>query len=251
MRVSYDAYSTAYPHVAFRRENGILELRLHSDGRPLVWGEPVHAELGYCFEDVGRDPDNRVIVLTGTGDQFCAQLDDTLAGPISPERWRTLYADGVRMLTSLLAIEVPVISAVNGPASVHAELAVLNDIVVASASAYFRDGVHFRMGAVPGDGVQVVWPMLLGANRGSYFLLTSQRLSAQEALAAGVVNEVVPAGSALERAWEIAAQLTKAPDSTLRYTRVALSRLRRREMFDQLPLGLAVEGLSAIEYWPS
>jgi enoyl-CoA hydratase/carnithine racemase len=251
MKVPYDTYSTAYPHVAFRRERGVLELRLHSDGGPLVWGEPVHAELGPCFEDVGSDPENRVIILTGTGSQFCASLDDSLAGPMPPERWQTLYADGIRMLTNLLNIEVPVIAAVNGPASVHAELAVANDIVIAADTAYFRDGVHFRMGAVPGDGVHVIWPMLLGPTRGSYFLLTSQRLSAEEALAAGVVNEVVPADQVLTRAWELAELLARQPDSTLRYTRVAVSSLRRRELLEQLPLGLAVEGLSAVQYWPS
>jgi enoyl-CoA hydratase/carnithine racemase len=251
VRVSYDTYSKAYPHVAFRREDGILELRLHTDDGSLVWGEPVHEELGPCFADVGSDPDNRVVIVTGTGAKFCGALDGTLAGPLTPQRWRTLYADGIRMLTNLLAIEVPVIGVVNGPASVHAELAVMHDIVIAADTAYLRDGVHFRMGAVPGDGVHVVWPMILGPTRGSYFLLTGQRLTAQEAQSLGVVNEVVPADTALDRAWELARELAMQPDATLRYARAAITDSRRRLLAEQLPLGLALEGLSAVEFWPS
>jgi enoyl-CoA hydratase/carnithine racemase len=250
MKATFDTYSAAYPHVAMRREDGILELRLHSEGESLIWGEAVHAELPYCFDDVGRDPENRVVILTGTGDKFIAALDDSLAGPMTPDRWQSLYVDGIRILLNLLQIEVPVITAVNGPASVHAELAVLNDIVLASESAYFSDAVHFRLGAVPGDGVHVIWPMLLGPNRGRYFLLTGQRLSADEALNLGVVSEVLPADKLAARAWELATQLKRQPISALRYTREALTRVLKREMLDSLPLGLAVEGLSAAEYWP-
>ena len=50
--------------------------------------------------------------------------------------------------------------------------------------------------------MQVIWPLLLGPNRGRYFLLTGQTLSAQEALTLGVVNEVVPHEQVLGRAWE-------------------------------------------------
>ena len=57
---------------------------------------------------------------------------------------------------------MPVIGAIKGPATVHAELAVLSDIVLAAEHTYFSDAPHFRFGTVPGDGVHVVWPMLLG-----------------------------------------------------------------------------------------
>ena len=63
---SFDEYSTAYEHVAMRREDGILELTLHSEGGSLHWGSAPHTELGYCFADVGSDPENRIIILTGT-----------------------------------------------------------------------------------------------------------------------------------------------------------------------------------------
>ena len=104
---------------------------------------------------------------------------------------------------------------------------------------------------MPGDGVHVVWPMLLGPNRGRYFLLTGQKLSADEARDLGVVNEVVPPDDVLARAHELATQLAAQPDVTLRYTRAAFTHHLQRLMHDNLGYGLALEGLAAYESWPS
>src|SRR5205814_2321101 len=68
----------------------------------------------------------------------------------------------------------------------------------------FQDAPHFPNGLVPGDGVHIVWPLVLGVNRGRYFLLTGQKLSAREAQTLGVVSEVVPRERLLSRAREIA-----------------------------------------------
>jgi enoyl-CoA hydratase/carnithine racemase len=243
-------YADRYRHVRMRREDGILELRLHTDDRPLVWGASPHEELGQCFLDVAGDPENRVVVITGTDDTFIADLDQSWVGEMTPEKWDRIYTDGKRLLGGLLEIPVPVVAAVEGAARVHAELALLADIVVAGDTAYFQDAPHFAYGAVPGDGVQVVWPLLLGPNRGRHFLLTAAKIDAAEAERLGVVAEVVPAGTATERAWEIARRLARQPDRALRYTRVALTQQLKRMLLDQVGYGLALEGLAAYESWP-
>jgi enoyl-CoA hydratase/carnithine racemase len=248
---TFDEYSTRYQHVRMERRDGVLLVQLHSGGGPLVWGDSPHTELGYAFEDIGRDVDNRVVVLTGTGGEFIAQLDTSWIGTMTPAKWDKIYQHGKRLLDNLLDIEVPVIAAVNGPATVHAELAVLADIVIASDTAVFRDAPHFRFGTVPSDGVHVVWPMVLGPNRGRYFLLTGQRLSAAEAKELGVVAEVHEPAALLDRAWELGAQLARQPDMCLRYTRVAITRLIRQLMADHVGYGLALEGLAAYESWPT
>jgi len=250
VKVPFEQYANAYRHVRMRREDGVIELTLHSDGGTLRWGDGPHSELGHCFADVGADQDNRVVIITGAGDRFISGLDESWVGEMTPQLWSRIFHNGHRLLLALLDIEVPVIGVLNGPARVHAELGLLSDIVLASDQADFADAPHFRHGAVPGDGVHVVWPLLLGPNRGRYFLLTGQRISAAEALDLGVVNEILPHGTVLDRAWELARDLTRQPDTTLRYTRAAVTASLRRALRADLTTGLALEGLGAHGSWP-
>jgi enoyl-CoA hydratase/carnithine racemase len=166
--------------------------------------------------------------------------------PNRAEMWDRIYAEGVALLENLLAIPVPVIAAVNGPALIHAELAVLSDIVLAAEHAEFADLAHGPTGVVPGDGVQTVWPMLLGPNRGRYFLLTGQRLNAQEALRLGVVGEVLSVEALMPRARELAQRLAALPRRMLKHTRTLLVRDLRRRLRDEIDLGLAVEALATL-----
>ena len=151
------------------------------------------------------------------------------------------------MLLNLLDIEVPIIAAVNGPALIHAELALLGDIILAADTAEFQDAPHFKNGVVPGDGAHIIWPLLLGINRARYFLLTGQKLTAQEALDLGVINEILPHNQLLPRAWELAEELVKQPPLTLRYTRVILTFQLKRIMQDMLGYGLALEGMGVLD----
>ncbi len=242
-----EEYADKYKTIQMERREGILQLTFHTDGGSLVWGgDPSpHMEFGYAFADIASDPENRVIIMTGAGDDYCAQMA-LRGGRRSPQTWDKTYWEGKRLLMNLLEIEVPIIAAVNGPALVHAEIPLLSDIVLAAESAEFQDAPHFPRGTVPGDGVHVVWPLLLGPNRGRYFLLTGQKLSAQEALALGVVSEVLPKDRLMARAWELAQQLSQQSTLALRYSRVVLTLHLKRLLQDMLGYGLALEGLAML-----
>lgn len=105
-------------------------------------------------------------------------------------------------------------------------------------------------GIVPGDGAHIVWPHVLGPNRGRYFLVTGQELNARTALEYGVVNEVLPADKLLGRAQELARYIAGTPTLTRRYTRLALTQRLKQLMQEGLGYGLAFEALAAIDQLP-
>ncbi len=241
-------YEDRYECARIERRDGVLEVTLHTGGQSLVLDEVTHRELPLLFTDIGSDPETRVILLTGTGDVFCTELAPSDWDFSTPTGWDRTYWEGRRLIQNLLDISVPMIAAINGPAHVHAEIPVLCDIVLASDTTDFRDIAHFSgFDVVPGDGSHLVWPLLLGLNRGKYFLLTEQSISAAQALELGVVNEVLPSEELLPRARALAAQLATRHPVTLRFTRVAINMLMRNAMQDGLSHGLALEGYSVIE----
>ena len=244
-------YAEKYKTIRMERRHGILQMTLHTDGGSLRWGFLPHGELPDAFYDVGRDHENRVVIITGTGAEFSGPraTAGTSSFPTRPaiERIDRIHWEGRHLLTKLLEIEVPVISAINGPAWRHSEIPLLCDIVLAADTAQFQDSAHFASEVVPGDGMHIVYPLLLGMNRGRYFLLTGQTLDAAAALRLGLVAEVLPPDKLLARAWELAEGLTRKPTLLLRYTRLLFTEYLRRQMHDLLGYGLAMESLALFE----
>jgi enoyl-CoA hydratase/carnithine racemase len=231
-----------------RREGGILELTLHTDGDSLRWGLDPHHELALMFYDVAHDRDNRVVILTGAGKEFSGPRStwETRAIRSRPtsDDWDEIMWHGRKLEQNLLDIEVPVISAINGPAYRHMELPLLSDIVLAADTAVFEDPGHFTAGnLVPGDSIHIVCAMLMGPNRARYFQLMGQTLTASEAKELGMVNEILKKEDLLPRAWAIARALAQKPLLLLRYSRIIFTQEIRQKMMDQLPYHLTLEGL--------
>ena len=242
-------YFNTFRNIAFRCEDGILEMRLHSGGGPLRWGADagsIHEQLGHAFRAVGDDRNVKILIFTGTGDNFCRKPNgDELTESSNYASWMRLSREARAMFMNLLDIDVPVISAINGPATIHSELPVLADIVLAADTTIFRD-THMKMGVVPGDGCHAIWNMLLGRSRGHYYLLTSETITAQTALQFGVVHEIHPLDQLSERAWVLARQLASQPMDTLRYSRMLFAQPIKESLLRELGYGMALEGLTAI-----
>lgn len=244
----FDSYLNAFPNAALTRSpNGVLEVRFHTDGGRLVFNGHTHEQFVDLFHAIGEDRDNRVVILTGTGDAFMDRIDPAGFDFFTPIGYDKILREGRKILSNILDIEVPMISALNGPVLLHSEYALLTDIILATPDTVFQDKPHFDFGIVPGDGVNLLWPEVIGSVRGRYFILTRQLLDAATAREWGVVNEIVPADRLLARAHEIADQIAELPPLTSRYTRITLTQKLRRIIEEGAGYGLALEGISAAD----
>ncbi len=244
----FDSYQNAFPNARLNRKpNGVLEVSLHTDGGKLVFNGHTHEQFVDLFHAIGEDRENRVVILTGTGDAFMDAISPEGFDFFTPRGYDKILREGRKVLTNILDVEVPLITALNGPVLLHSEYALLTDIILATPETVFQDKPHFEFGIVSGDGMHILWPEVIGSIRGRYFLLTRQVLDAETAKDWGVVNEIVPAGRLLPRAHEIADGIAALPPLTSRYTRMALTQRLRRIVEEGTAYGLALEGISAAE----
>jgi enoyl-CoA hydratase/carnithine racemase len=244
----FDAYRDKFPNARLTRsKTGVLEVTLHTDGGTLVFNGHTHQQFVDLFHEIGSDPDNRVVILTGSGNAFMESISAEGFDFFTPRGYDKIFREGKKVLMNILDIEVPLIAAVNGPMRLHSEYILLADIVLALPSTVFQDKPHFEFGIVPGDGVHLLWQEAIGTIRGRYFILTRQELDAETAREWGAINEIVPADKLLPRAREIAEELAKLPPLTTRYTRIALTQKLRRIVDEGVGYGLVLEGISAAD----
>jgi hypothetical protein len=99
-------------------ESGILTVRLHTNGGPVVFTGQTHHDLPHAFAEIGADRDNKVVILTGFGGVFMDEIDAASLGEIfKPGEWDKIYWEGRRVLQRLLEIETPIIAAARLPPS--------------------------------------------------------------------------------------------------------------------------------------
>lgn len=241
------AYFNRYQDFAISRSpNGVLTVRFHTEGKEHTFSGTTHHDLPRLVEDIAYDRDNKVLVLTGTGDSFIDSIDGPSLGDLTkPWMADVMYVEGRRGIQRLVDLEIPIVAAVNGPVSVHSEYVLLADVVIASETAVFSDAAHLAFGIAPGDGLFVVWEEVLGLNRARSLALTGGSFSAQQALAWGAVAEVIPQQEVLSRAEEVAEHMTRRPQLTNRYIALIFRQRISRRLTEGMALGMALESLTA------
>ncbi len=243
----FTAYKDSFPHAKLiRSAQGVLEMSFHTAGKTLTFDADTHREFADLFRVVAQDAETRVVIMTGTGDAFIDNIDGSKFDFGTAHGFHRMFREGKLVLANLIDIPVPVIAAVNGPATVHSEYILLSDVVLATPDTIFQDKPHTGFGIVPGDGIHSLWPHVIGSVRGRYFVTTQQVLSAEDAKAFGAVNEIVPKARLLSRAHEIAAKIAALQPLTARLTRLAVTQPLRRLVEDSVGFGLALETLSAV-----
>ncbi len=241
-------YFEKYKTLKFERDDdGVLVVRLHSDDGEVDYQAIHHSEWMPAFTDVAMDRDNRVVVITGTGDSFLGEhgaggvaAPDLEKRKVPPSQWDVSLQRQKLLIDRLLEIDVPVIGAINGAVRLHAELVLLSDVTLAAEHTVFADIVHWPTGEPANDGAHVLWIELLGINRAKYFLMTGHEISAQEALTLGLVNEVWPKDELMPRALEIAHQLATYNEMALRYQRRAFADRWKHLFMDHYGTGVGM-----------
>lgn len=265
-RTQFKEYKDRYSNFHFElSEEGILLMRCHTDGGPLVWDAESHDRMADAFADISGDRDIKVVIHTGTGENYNADWGFLAKGSTGDAAARPKVAPGFKppvefmdergwygrmLIMNLLDIEVPIIAAVNGPCNIHSEIPLMCDIVIASDDASFQDAPHYPRGMVPGDGQHIAWPLVVGPNRARYLMLTGQTLSAQQALEWGAVAEVLPKDRVLDRAWELAREIAKRPPMATRYTRMLFTQNFKRACIDELSHGIGLELYAQRQFYP-
>jgi len=180
---------------------------------------PTAAALYGAFDEFDRDDTASVAVLWGDGGTFCAGADLKAFG--TPEANAVHRTGPGPMGPTRMVLSKPVIAAVSGYAVAGGlELAIWCDLRVAEEDAVF--GVFCRRWGVPLiDGGTVRLPRLIGQSRAMDMILTGRAVAADEALAIGLANRVVPKGQARKAAEELAAQLAALPQQCMRSDRLS------------------------------
>ena len=242
-------YFTSYQNVKLTRDaNGILIVQLHTNGGPCVMNAHTHTEFVEAFYRISQDRANKIVILTGAGGEFITDVDWPSFGDGSdPGVLSKIHDEGVQALENITNIRVPMIAAIEGRAHVHSDYALLTDVIVASEGATFQDVAHFVNGVAPGDGIFTTWSYRAGAGRAEAFLLNPKPLPARTAQEWGVVAEVVPNGKALDRARELAEQYLKAPEVTLRNTRIHFIQPLKERIVKEVGYGLSLESASVAD----
>jgi enoyl-CoA hydratase/carnithine racemase len=227
-----------------RRDDGVLLARAHTLGGPVQLSVQNHRALGQFLKTVGADPDNELLILTGSGEEF--MMDSDPAGFELEEQdlayWAYEYAykDGRTNVSALVNdLEIPTIGLLNGP-GFHTEIVTMCDITLAAAGATVFD-LHYDIGSVPGDGIHSAFQELLGTKRAAYALLTGEAITAEKALEYGLVNEVVPADELVPRAYQIADHIMSQPRTTRRLTTQIVRRPWKMRILDNLDGGFGIQ----------
>lgn len=222
--------------------------------RPEVFNatnDVLHRELTTIWRDLGADPEVRVAVVTGAGEQaFSAggDLADIEARAALPaeERFESVMRvmkEAEAIVYEMVNCEKIIISAINGVA-VGAGLAValMADISIIAEEARLTDG-HARLGVAAGDHAAISWPLLCGMAKAKYYLLTCDFIDGREAERIGLVSKAVPRAELLSEAHAVARKLADGPQHALRATKKALNQWFRLGGITAFDYSLALEML--------
>jgi 2-(1,2-epoxy-1,2-dihydrophenyl)acetyl-CoA isomerase len=199
-------------YLYFELQNSVLTLTVDHP-KANAFNLELLGELQSAFKQAARDAQTRIIVLTGAGRIFGAgqDIEEIKAKGESLSFRKHLLETYNPLVLQIRQIEKPVLAAVNGPcAGASLGIALACDLRIAADTARFVVGFT-GIGLVPDSAVSLLLPALIGLGRASEFTFSNQPISAEKALAWGLVNRVVPFEHLMDGTGQLAAQLAAGP----------------------------------------
>ncbi len=228
-----------------RRDDGVVVVTID---RPQVLNAvdvQTHHELAAVWEQIDRDPQARVAVVTGAGEAFCAGGEMSMLEEmvVDHEAVMVQLRDAAAIVRAMIDCEKPIVSAINGVAvGAGLTVALLADISIIGESVRLSDG-HARIGVAAGDHAVLIWPLLCGMARAKYHLLTAGFVDGVEAERIGLVSKCVPDAEVMRQALDVAERLAAGSQTAIRFTKHALNNWLRSAM-PAFEHSLALEMLS-------
>src|SRR6185312_13722125 len=213
--------------VLYQADGPIVTITLNDPGmrNPISEAEMVNGIVD-ALERLNEDGSVRVAILTGAGSAFSSGGDlrkmQQEFGPRAekPSLTPRYYKHGIqRIPLAFEKLDVPIIAAVNGPAiGAGLDLACMCDMRIAAESARFAES-FVKVGIVPGDGGAWLLPRVVGFSKACEMAFTGDMLNAAEALACGLVSQVVPDPELMQAAKAVAERIAANPPHAVRATK--------------------------------
>ena len=203
-------------------------------------------EIHTVWLDLASDPAVHVVLLTAAGSYFSVggdvkAMSDRPGGDFLEEGEFPDPALARRMVHNILAMDKPIVCAINGDAAgLGATAALFCDVTVMNEAARIGDP-HVRVGLVAGDGGAVIWPLLVGVSRAKELLMLGSMVKGADAVRLGLVNHAVPAAEVLPRAQEIARQLAEGATWAIRFTKACVNKMLVQQVNLVLDASIALE----------
>lgn len=211
-------------HIRTSLADRILTITLARPERKNALTQAMYGKMADAVNGANSDKSIRAVVFTGEGDIFTAGND--LADFASMEERESSTPPVTRFLNAIRDAEKPLIAAVNGPAiGVGLTMLLHCDIAYAAASADFRCPFT-QLGLVPEAGSSLTLPAVVGRSMANDILLAGRILSADEALACGLVSRVVTEGSVLEAAMQTARKIAASPPNAVLKSKALINHSR-------------------------
>lgn len=219
------------------QDNGVGLLTIERPEALNALNEALLLELEECLTEISKESRIKVLVITGSGRAFVAGADIAVMHPMGEEQAKVFSLLGQRTFNQLSNLPQPTIAAINGYAlGGGLELALACDLRVVSEKAKLGQP-EIGLGIIPGFGATQRLPRLIGTARAKELLFTGATISAQEALALGLVNRLFAPDELLEGALALAADIAQKSAVILRYLKTAVD----QGVATSLAEGLAIE----------